>query len=162
MCPGAIVVRRLRLRTSRSAPSGCEACMLQSIRVSSACAETCFNTCSVNSSGRRQCIAAVAAISSTSTTTAAAAMSRRIILFFRNDLRLRDNVIVHEAVQRVQRGEYAEVSAIRHATRLDLHEHESSTYYPSVLPAQRRLSNSGLFHPCRSFQCTAMTLASLQ
>jgi hypothetical protein len=36
---------------------------------------------------------------------------RRIILWFRNDLRLRDNVIIHEAVQKVQAGEYSEVSA---------------------------------------------------
>ncbi|KAF6262584.1 cryptochrome DASH1 [Scenedesmus sp. NREL 46B-D3] len=36
--------------------------------------------------------------------------SRRILLWFRNDLRLRDNVIVSEAVQKVQSGEYDEVS----------------------------------------------------
>jgi deoxyribodipyrimidine photo-lyase len=36
--------------------------------------------------------------------------ARRIVLFFRNDLRLRDNVIVHEAVQKVKAGEYDEVS----------------------------------------------------
>jgi deoxyribodipyrimidine photo-lyase len=35
--------------------------------------------------------------------------ARRIVLFFRNDLRLRDNVIVHQAVQKVKAGEYDEV-----------------------------------------------------
>lgn len=35
---------------------------------------------------------------------------RRIVLFFRNDLRIRDNVIVHQAVQKVKAGEYDEVS----------------------------------------------------
>uniref|UniRef100_A0A383W805 Photolyase/cryptochrome alpha/beta domain-containing protein n=1 Tax=Tetradesmus obliquus TaxID=3088 RepID=A0A383W805_TETOB len=35
--------------------------------------------------------------------------ARRIVLFFRNDLRVRDNVIVHQAVQKVKAGEYDEV-----------------------------------------------------
>jgi hypothetical protein len=39
----------------------------------------------------------------------AAGGARRIVLFFRNDLRLRDNVIVHQAVQKVKAGEYDEV-----------------------------------------------------
>lgn len=34
---------------------------------------------------------------------------RRIIIWFRNDLRLRDNVIVHQAVQKLQAEEYDEV-----------------------------------------------------
>lgn len=34
---------------------------------------------------------------------------RRILLWFRNDLRLRDNVIINEAVHKVQTGEYDEV-----------------------------------------------------
>jgi hypothetical protein len=46
--------------------------------------------------------AAAAALTST-------ASPGRIILWFRNDLRLRDNVIVSEAVRRVQAGDFGEV-----------------------------------------------------
>jgi deoxyribodipyrimidine photo-lyase len=34
---------------------------------------------------------------------------RRIVLWFRNDLRLRDNAIVHTAVQKLQAKEFDEV-----------------------------------------------------
>ena len=37
---------------------------------------------------------------------------RRVILWFRNDLRLRDNAIIHNAVQKVQAKEYDEVRVI--------------------------------------------------
>lgn len=41
-----------------------------------------------------------------------AAGPRRIILWFRNDLRVRDNVIVHQAVQKLKAKEYDEVSCM--------------------------------------------------
>jgi hypothetical protein len=34
---------------------------------------------------------------------------RRIVLWFRNDLRVRDNAIVHQAVQKLQAKEFDEV-----------------------------------------------------
>jgi deoxyribodipyrimidine photolyase len=37
------------------------------------------------------------------------AAPRRIILWFRNDLRLRDNAIIHTAVQKLQAKEFDEV-----------------------------------------------------
>nr|QIQ49259.1 DASH cryptochrome [Volvox carteri f. nagariensis] len=40
---------------------------------------------------------------------AAAGCGKRVVLWFRNDLRLHDNYIVHDAVQRVKRGEASEV-----------------------------------------------------
>jgi deoxyribodipyrimidine photo-lyase len=40
---------------------------------------------------------------------AASSSPRRILLWFRNDLRLRDNVIINEAIQKVQAGQYDEV-----------------------------------------------------
>jgi deoxyribodipyrimidine photo-lyase len=39
----------------------------------------------------------------------APAAPRRIVLWFRNDLRLRDNAIVHQAVQKLQAKEFDEV-----------------------------------------------------
>jgi deoxyribodipyrimidine photo-lyase len=35
---------------------------------------------------------------------------RRLVLWFRNDLRLLDNYIVHEAVQKIKANEYDDVS----------------------------------------------------
>lgn len=55
--------------------------------------------------GRQHIVAAMARDASISS----AAAPRRIILWFRNDLRLRDNVIVHQAVQKVKAQEYDEV-----------------------------------------------------
>ena len=43
------------------------------------------------------------------TTQAAAGSGSRLVLWFRNDLRLHDNVIVHEAAQRVKAGKADEV-----------------------------------------------------
>lgn len=40
---------------------------------------------------------------------ATAGGGKRVVLWFRNDLRLHDNYIVHDAAQRVKRGEYSEV-----------------------------------------------------
>jgi hypothetical protein len=54
--------------------------------------------------------------------------ARRIVLFFRNDLRVRDNVIVHQAVQKVKAGEYDEV-------RCKLHEQQQQQLVKQQLQA---------------------------
>lgn len=41
-----------------------------------------------------------------------AAAHHRLILFFRNDLRLRDNSIVHEAAKRIRNKEATDVSGL--------------------------------------------------
>ncbi len=62
---------------------------------------------SSGASGHRFCVTAMA--EGTSTPAAVAAGPRRIILWFRNDLRLCDNVIVHQAVQKIKTQMYDEV-----------------------------------------------------
>jgi hypothetical protein len=42
---------------------------------------------------------------------ATAGSGKRVVLWFRNDLRLHDNYVVHDAAQRVKRGEASEVGA---------------------------------------------------
>jgi hypothetical protein len=54
--------------------------------------------------GRQYCVTAMAG-------NMAAAGPRRLILWFRNDLRLRDNVIVHQAMQKIKAREFDEVSS---------------------------------------------------
>lgn len=59
----------------------------------------------LRSRGRQYCVAAM-----TGGGDSDSSGPRRIILWFRNDLRLRDNAIVHQAVQKVKAKEYDEVS----------------------------------------------------
>lgn len=49
--------------------------------------------------------------------------SRRIVLWFRNDLRLRDNAIIHQAVQKLQAKEYDEVGPTAAAAVLHSSHH---------------------------------------
>jgi deoxyribodipyrimidine photolyase len=45
-------------------------------------------------------------------------VKKRLVLWFRNDLRLKDNCIIHEAVKRVKSKEYDEVGAIRQQAQI--------------------------------------------
>jgi len=54
------------------------------------------------SAGVAECLMAFAVSSS-------AVAPRRLVLWFRNDLRLRDNPLVHEAVKRVKSKEFDDV-----------------------------------------------------
>ncbi|MEW5306438.1 MAG: hypothetical protein WDW36_008901 [Sanguina aurantia] len=64
---------------------------------------------SPSSNSRGTFTVVMAAINGASSGPATAGSAKRLVLWFRNDLRLLDNYIVHEAVNKIKKGEYSEV-----------------------------------------------------
>ena len=64
--------------------------------------------------------------SATSNHAVAVTGTRRLVLWFRNDLRLRDNPLVHEAVQRVKSKEFDDVRTVKTMTVVPSSNHRST------------------------------------
>ncbi len=123
---------------------------------------------------RKQCVRGHCRRSVTGPCFVACLVSSQQVLWFRNDLRLTDNYIVHEAVQSVTSQTYQEAS---HVTYTHRHTHTGlhSASSPTLAPYSEPLSSGsqapklvtargkvyvGMCLPCRFCLCTFSTLVS--